>query len=89
MDRIECIVSGKVQGVFFRANTVNASRNFEVTGFVKNLDSEEVLIIAEGEKTQLELFLLAVKNFSFTKITKVKVKWKKFKNEFKEFKVEY
>jgi len=89
MERIEFKVFGKVQGVGFRFKVLQASENFEVKGFVKNLDSGEVQIIAEGEKTQLELFLLAVKNFSFTKIDKVKVKWKKFEGEFKEFRIEH
>ena len=86
---MECIVFGRVQGVFFRANTVNASRKFKVTGFVKNLPSGEVQITAEGEKKELEKFLDAIKNFTFTEIDKIKVEWKKSQKEFSEFKIKY
>ena len=89
MERMECIISGRVQGVFFRANTVNASKNFEIKGFVKNLPSGEVQITVEGEKKELENFLNAVKNFTFTKIDKIETKWKKPLNKFNEFKIEY
>ena len=89
MDRMECIVFGRVQGVFFRTNTINASRNFKVKGFVKNLPSGEVQITAEGEKKELENFLNTVKNFTFTKIDKIETAWKKPENKFKEFKIEY
>ncbi len=89
MERIECIVSGRVQGVFFRANTVNASKNFQVTGFVRNLPLGNVEIIAEGEKKELEKFLKIIKNFSFTRIDKIEIKWKKAENEFSEFQIKY
>jgi acylphosphatase len=89
MNRMECKVFGKVQGVFFRHNTLETSKNFKVKGFVKNLPSGEVLIVAEGEKEELEKFLEAIKNFTFTSIEKIEVEWKKAKNEFREFKIEY
>ena len=89
MERIEFRVSGKVQGVGFRFRVLQASQNFEVKGFVKNLDSGKVLVEAEGEKEQLELFFDTVKNFSFTEITGTKVKWKKFLGEFRDFSVRH
>ncbi len=87
-ERMECIISGKVQGVFFRANTVKASKEFEVKGFVKNLPNKKVQIIAEGKKQELKKFLKAIKNFTFTRIDKIETKWMKAENEFKEFKIE-
>ena len=89
MERIEFKVSGIVQGVGFRYSVVNASRKFKVKGFVKNLETGEVLVVAEGKKKELENFLEEVRNFSFTEIKKVEVQWKKFENEFTEFGIEY
>lgn len=88
-ERIEFKVFWRVQGVGFRFAVVRASKKFKVKGFVKNLDSGEVLVIAEGEKKELEKFIEEVKNFSFTQITKVEVQWKKTLNEFEEFRIEY
>lgn len=89
MERIESIISGKVQGVGFRYSVLQASRNFKVNGFVKNLETGEVQVIAEGEKQELENFLNTIRNFSFTEITKIESKWKKFEDEFKEFKISH
>jgi len=89
MERIEFKVFGKVQGVNFRFSVLEASRNFKVKGFVQNLPSGEVLVEAEGKKTELENFLETVKNFSFTEIKKTEVQWKKFQNEFTEFGIKY
>lgn len=89
MQRIELIVSGKVQGVFFRANTLNASKKFKVKGFVENLESGEVRIIAEGEKKELEKFIKTINEFDFTEIKELKIEWKKALNEFNEFRIKY
>ena len=49
------IVSGKVQGVFFRASTKNEALSLGIIGYAKNLGSGEVEIIACGETQQLEI----------------------------------
>lgn len=43
-----CRVSGKVQGVFFRASTRDKARSLQVTGHAKNLDNGSVEVIACG-----------------------------------------
>lgn len=43
-------VSGKVQGVFFRATTRDAARDAGVDGWVKNLDDGRVEAVFEGEE---------------------------------------
>ena len=50
-------VSGKVQGVFFRASTKERADFFEVTGFVRNEANGDVYIEAEGEESSLQEFL--------------------------------
>jgi len=89
MERIESVISGKVQGVGFRYSVLKASKNFKINGFVKNLETGEVQVISEGEKQELENFLNTVRNFSFTEITEVKTKWKKFQDEFKKFEIRH
>ncbi len=41
-------VSGKVQGVWFRATTQRQARALGVTGYVRNLDDGSVEILAQG-----------------------------------------
>ena len=53
---LHAIVSGRVQGVFFRAFVSEHAEELGLTGYVRNLrDREAVEVWAEGEKVQLEL----------------------------------
>lgn len=55
--RYKIIVSGKVQGVFFRAGAKDMADSFGLTGHARNLPSGEVEIIVEGEEKALEKFV--------------------------------
>lgn len=44
----KCIVSGRVQGVFYRATTRQHARQLNVTGYAKNLPDGRVEILACG-----------------------------------------
>jgi acylphosphatase len=47
------LVSGQVQGVFFRAATEAAARRLGVTGWVRNLADGSVELVACGEDVKL------------------------------------
>jgi acylphosphatase len=47
------IVSGKVQGVYYRDSARQKALQLGVTGFVKNLPDGSVMLIATGTKEQL------------------------------------
>lgn len=53
---IHCIVSGKVQGVFYRANVQDKARQLGLTGWVRNLASGEVELTAYGHQEELDEF---------------------------------
>jgi acylphosphatase len=50
-------VSGKVQGVFFRASAKEQADQLGVKGFVRNEPNGNVYLEAEGDENQLKLFL--------------------------------
>jgi acylphosphatase len=50
-------VSGKVQGVFFRASTKDKADELGVSGFVRNERNGSVYIEASGEEDQLNQFV--------------------------------
>lgn len=60
MKKIRAIVSGTIQNVGYRAKVIGFAKAFELTGFVQNLDDGRVLIIAEGEETNLNAFISAI-----------------------------
>lgn len=45
----QCIVSGRVQGVFFRASTKHEAHKLNITGYAKNLPDGRVEVVACGE----------------------------------------
>ncbi|MBL1432301.1 MAG: acylphosphatase [Gammaproteobacteria bacterium] len=48
-----CIVSGRVQGVFFRATAVKQAKNLDLTGYAKNLPDGRVEVVACGDSYNL------------------------------------
>lgn len=47
--RVRLLVSGRVQGVFFRARTREEAQRLAVGGWVRNLPDGRVEVLAEGE----------------------------------------
>jgi acylphosphatase len=60
--RMTIYYSGRVQGVGFRYTVKSLSTSYEVTGVVRNLVDGRVELIAEGERSELELFRRAVQD---------------------------
>ncbi|WP_132534136.1 acylphosphatase [Pedobacter psychrotolerans] len=57
MKHIDIKVSGKVQGVFFRASTKAVADQMGIKGFVKNEKDGSVYIEAEAEQFILDAFI--------------------------------
>jgi len=57
MKHIDIRITGKVQGVSFRATTKAVADQMGVRGFVRNEKDGSVFIEAEGDDVLLEVFL--------------------------------
>jgi acylphosphatase len=51
------IVTGRVQGVFFRKATQERAYELGITGWVRNTDDDSVEIFAQGEENDLNKFI--------------------------------
>ncbi|MBI1857815.1 MAG: acylphosphatase [Candidatus Melainabacteria bacterium] len=54
MQQVHLIISGTVQGVFYRASCQDVAVKYGLNGYVKNLLNGQVEVVAQGEKEQLE-----------------------------------
>ena len=52
--RMRLVVSGRVQGVCFRLYTVREAARLGLNGWVRNLGSGEVEVLAEGDEARLK-----------------------------------
>lgn len=59
--RVHVWVSGRVQGVGFRAYVQSNALQIGVTGWVRNVGYDTVEAVAEGTPAQIERFLVMVK----------------------------
>ena len=89
MERRTLIYSGYVQGVGFRWTTVQLSRGFDVSGFVRNLDNGSVELVAEGQKGELDQFLAAVADEMQANIREVQIQVSPGTGEFGSFDIRH
>ena len=54
MPTVHLLISGKVQGVFFRATAKDVADEIGITGWVKNTEEGDVEIKATGNHDQLQ-----------------------------------
>jgi acylphosphatase len=57
MRRVRAIVTGRVQGVGFRASTVEEARAYGLTGWVRNLADGAVELEVQGEEARVTALL--------------------------------
>ena len=57
MKHLDIIISGRVQGVFFRASSKAVADQLGIKGITRNNKDGTVFIEAEGDDFSLELFL--------------------------------
>ncbi len=70
MKRAHIIVSGKVQGVFYRDFVRKEAERLDMNGFVRNLQDGTVEIVAEGEEDKLNIFIRECKRGSLLAFVK-------------------
>ena len=82
------LVSGKVQGVFFRSGTKKRADELHLTGWVRNLDDGRVEAVFEGEEGKVEKMVeWCRKGSSFAIVNDIQVISEEYKGEFNDFSI--
>jgi len=88
MVRVHVYVSGRVQGVFFRAETESNAIQHDVKGWVRNLMDGRVEAIFEGEKLDVDAMIEFCKRGPpGAYVRQLDVTWEDWTGEFTEFRV--
>lgn len=57
MESVKIIVTGDVQGVFYRHFAKKTAEKMGITGWAKNENDGSVTIVAQGSKEQIERYI--------------------------------
>ena len=87
---VHVIISGRVQVVWFRANTKQKAEQLNLFGWVRNTDDGKVEAVFEGEKNNVdEMLKWCHKGPSNSKVTEVEIKKQDPTDEFDDFSIRY
>ncbi len=88
--RVHLIISGYVQGVFYRASTRDAALKLGLKGWVKNLPDGNVEAVFEGPMDQLQKAVAwCQKGPPGAKVIEIDEKWDDYIGDFKGFDIRY
>lgn len=87
---VHVVISGRVQGVWFRANTKQQAEMLSLSGWVRNTNNGCVEAVFEGEERKVdEIIEWCHKGPSLAKVIKVDIKKQDPTNEFDGFSIKY
>jgi acylphosphatase len=86
--RAHVLVSGRVQGVFFRDHARRWASSLELTGWVRNLWDGRVELLAEGERERIDDLIARLEQGPpLAAVENLDVAWEEFKGEFSDFRI--
>ncbi len=90
MKRVHVYISGRVQGVFYRAYTKDQAEKLGVKGWVRNLPDGRVEAVFEGPDDVVdEMVKWCWKGSPMSKVEDVEVIEEPYKGEFSSFEIRY
>ena len=88
--RVHILVSGKVQGVFFRQALKVIAKKNNVSGWVRNLPDKRVEALLEGDSTSVNSVIKWTRvGPANSRVEDIQVSNEEFRNEFSTFEVLY
>lgn len=90
MVEMQCLVSGKVQQVAYRAYVQDVATALGLVGFVRNLLNGEVEVVAQGEPAILKELVEHLHEGSLlARVEGVAVEWGTIKKAFDDFSIRH
>jgi acylphosphatase len=88
--RAHVLISGRVQGVFFRSETKREAGKHYVSGWVRNLTDDRVEAVFEGERENVKKLLeFCERGPPGAKVARTDVSWETYSGEFRGFEIRY
>ena len=88
MTRADLLISGRVQGVFFRASAQQEAMRLGLAGEIRNLPDGRVEAVVEGLRDRVEDFIEWCKRGPpSAEVENVRVRWSAASGEFRTFMV--
>lgn len=86
--RLQMVIRGRVQGVFFRASARREARQLGLTGWVKNRSDGRLEALLEGDEERVKEFLgWAHHGPSTARVDHIDTKWRSYTGEFTDFRI--
>lgn len=86
--RAQVYVTGRVQGVFFRAETADLAHQLGLTGWVRNLPDGRVEALFEGEKQAVrDAVEFCRRGPPGAYVSDLAVRWSEWTGEFSDFRI--
>ncbi len=83
-------VTGRVQGVGFRAFVQQAGAHYRLTGWVRNIGYDQVETVAEGPRSEVEQFVVTVRSGPrASRVDEARLEWETPTGEFHNFDVRH
>ena len=86
---LHVLYKGRVQGVGFRYTAIDYARGLGLTGWVMNLASGDVELVAEGPEENLQKLLTSIASAMRPHIKKAQVAWSDPRGQFKDFDIRF
>ena len=88
---VKVVVSGRVQGVYFRVFTTRRANQLGLTGYVRNVPGgRAVEVRAEGERESLESLIDSLRKGPVgSSVEKVETDWSEYTGSYSDFSVRY
>ena len=87
---VRATVCGRVQGVFFRSFVEEHAQPLGLRGYVRNLPSGDVEVVAEGERERVKKLVEYLKRGPpVARVNRVVTRWSEYTGNYSSFRVRY